>query len=107
MVDDGFEADLSATGRGASPLHREYHPADMHHLHAHAFEAHGPQAGQAHGHDHGQDQHHHDDHRSLYVLTSVLGLLIGGDIAFGALGWEQWRAPWGVSLALVAAVLGG
>jgi cation transport ATPase len=66
----------------------------MHHLHAHAFEQ--AEAHPAHG-----------DHRSLYVLTVVMGLLIGGDVVFGALGWESWRAPGGIGLALVAAVLGG
>ena len=44
-------------------MHREYHPADMHHLHAHAFEQ-------------GERHPAHDDHRSLYALTIVMGLLI-------------------------------
>ncbi len=76
-------------------MHREYHPADMHHLRAHAFDEGGAAA------------HHHDDHRALYALTALMGLLIGGDLLFGALGWEAWRAPMGVSLVMVAAVLGG
>ncbi len=85
-------------------MHREYHPEDMHQLRAHAF-------GEGHGHDHhGDDQghhhHHHDDHRSLYTLTAILGLLIGGDVVFGWLGWDSFRAPGGVSLAWVAAILG-
>src|SRR5512144_68477 len=75
-------------------MHREYHPASMHHRRAHAFEEGGPQA-------------HEDEHRALYVLTVVLGVLIGGDVACAALGWESWRAPLGISLALVAALLGG
>ena len=74
-------------------MHREYHPADMHHLRAHAFEDGGPHA-------------HHESHGSLYALTAVLGLLIGGDVLFGWLGWEAWRAPFGVSLIFLAAVLG-
>src|SRR3954449_13611947 len=61
------------------PLHREYHPDDMRHLHAHAFEE-----GGAAEHDH----HHLDEHRSLYRLTLVMGVLIGGDVVFGWLGWE-------------------
>jgi P-type Cu+ transporter len=77
-----------------APMHREYHPEDMNHLRAHAF------AG-------GEDHAHEEDHRGLYTLTAVLGLLIGGDVLFGALGWEAWRVPLGVSLALVAAILGG
>jgi P-type Cu+ transporter len=76
-------------------MHREYHPADMHHLRAHAFDEGGAAA------------HHHDDHRALYALTALMGLLIGGDLLFGALGWEAWRAPMGVSLVMVAAILGG
>jgi Cu+-exporting ATPase len=75
-------------------MHREFHPEDMHHLRAHAFEATG-----------GRD-HRHDDHRSLYLLTAALGVLIGGDVLLAAVGLESWRAPWGVSLILVAAILG-
>jgi Cu+-exporting ATPase len=73
-------------------MHREYHPADMHDLSAHVFSG---------------KHEHREDHTSLYVLTALLGLLIGGDVLLGWLGWESWRAPFGVSLALVAAVLGG
>jgi Cu+-exporting ATPase len=97
MADDISTTNGPAAGRrGAFALHREYHPADMQHLHAHAFDG-----GEEHAHD-----HHHDDHRSLFTLTIVMGLLIGGDVLFGALGWERWRAPGGISLALIAAVLG-
>ena len=74
-------------------MHREYDPADMHHLRAHAFQEEGP----AHG----------ESHRALYTLTAILGLLIGGEVLFAALGWESWRAPFGVSLAWIAAILGG
>lgn len=76
-------------------MHREYHPTDMNHLRAHAFEAGGGR------------KRHHDDRRSLYLLTAILGVLIGADVLFSALGWESWRAPFGVSLILVAAILGG
>ncbi len=85
-------------------MHREYHPEDMHHLRAHAFGE-----GQGHHHreeDQGHDHHHHDDHRSLYTLTTILGLLIGGDLIFGWIGWDSFRAPLGLSLAWVAAILG-
>ena len=74
-------------------MHREYHPADMHHLRAHAFEDGGTHARA-------------EDHRSLYSLTAVLGVLIAADVTFGAVGWESWRSPGGVSLILAAAVLG-
>jgi Cu+-exporting ATPase len=74
-------------------MHREYHPEDMHHLRAHAFD----QAGHA----------RHEDRRPLYVLTAILGLLVGGDVLFSALGWEAWRAPLGVPLVWIAAALGG
>ncbi|HEV3163624.1 MAG TPA: cation-translocating P-type ATPase family protein [Isosphaeraceae bacterium] len=75
-------------------MHREYHPADMHHLRAHAFEEGGHHA-------------HAEDHRGLYLLSAVLGLLIGGDLTLGALGLEAWRTPFGVSLSTIAALLGG
>ncbi len=75
-------------------MHREYHPADMHHLRAHAFEG--------GGHQHA----HHDDHRSLYTLTAMLGVLIAGDLASGWLGWDSARAPMGASLIWIAAILG-
>ena len=78
-------------------MHREYHPADMGFAHHH-----GP------GHDHHhEDRHHHDDRRGLYALTAFMGVLLAGEVLFGALGWDSWRAPGGISLALVAAVLGG
>ncbi|MEO6807680.1 MAG: cation-translocating P-type ATPase family protein [Isosphaeraceae bacterium] len=76
-------------------MHREYHPEDVHHLQAHAFE------------EGGQPGRHAEDHRSLYVLTALLGLLIAADLLFGALGLRTWQAPFGVSLVLIAAILGG
>src|SRR4051794_10763633 len=74
-------------------MHRENHPADMHHLRAHAFEDGGQHA-------------HHEDHRPLFALTAVLALLIGGDLVFGLLGWESLRSPFGISLVWIAAILG-
>lgn len=74
-------------------MHREYHPSDMHHLRAHAFER-------------GPDRAHHEDHRALYRLTAVMGLLIGVDLVLGWFGLEAWRAPWGLSLIWAAALLG-
>src|SRR4051812_26380300 len=85
-------------------MHREYRPADMHDRRSHAFgHDHGHAHPEASHHDH---DHHHDD-RVLYGLTAVMGLLLAGELVFGAMGWESWRAPWGLSLALVAAVVGG
>ncbi len=81
-------------------MHREYHPEDMQHRRAHAF-------GDGHDHDRDHEHVHGDDHRSLFVLTAVLGLLLGSDLLFGWLGWESWRSPFGVSLAMLAALLGG
>ncbi|WP_422929947.1 cation-translocating P-type ATPase family protein [Singulisphaera sp. PoT] len=77
-------------------MHREYHPADMHRLRAHAFEGEG-----------GGEPGRREDHRGLYALTTILGLLIGGDILFAYLGLESWRAPAGISLVKAAAILGG
>jgi Cu+-exporting ATPase len=81
-------------------MHREFHPADMHHLAAHAF------GGEAHHHDHDDDHHHHDDHRGPVALTIVLGVLLGADLAFGWLGWSTLRSPGGISLAMIAALIG-
>src|SRR4051812_30872913 len=80
--------------RGASIVHREFHPADMHHLRSHAFG------------DGGHHDHQHRDDRSLYAMTAVMGSLIGLDLALGWLGWDALRSPMGVSLVWVAAILG-
>jgi P-type Cu+ transporter len=85
-------------------VHREYHPEDMHHLRAHAFGEGYPHPPDESGSGH--QHHHHDDHRSLYALTAILGVLIGCDVIFGWLGLEAFRAPMGLSLAWVAAILG-
>lgn len=77
-------------------MHREYHPDDIEHLHAHAFE----------GDDHPRPGAHGHDHRSLFVFTAVLGLLIALDLFFERTGFDAYRAPFGVSLILVAAILG-
>ena len=79
-------------------MHREFHPDDIHHLRAHAF------GDDGHHHDH--DHQHHDDHRSLYALTTTLGVLLAADLIFGWMGWTSLRAPFGVSLAMVAALIG-
>jgi Cu+-exporting ATPase len=39
-------------------------------------------------------------------LTIVLGGLLGLDLLFGALGWSSLRTPGGISLAMIAALIG-
>ena len=79
-------------------MHREYHPDDMQHLRAHAFEATG-------SHD-GHDQAHRDEHRRLYAFTALLGTLIGLDLLLSSLAPSAWRAPFGVSPVWAAALIG-
>lgn len=76
-------------------MHREYHPDDIRHRHAHAFEADAREPGHAH------------DHSALFLLTTILGLLLGTDLALSASGLQRIGSPFGVSLALIAALLGG
>ncbi len=79
-------------------MHREYHPEDAHQLHAHS---HGAE-------DRGRSAHDHSlGHASIYVLTSVVGILIGADLLFSWMGRAELTRPWGVSLSLIAAILGG
>ncbi len=68
------------------------------------------------GHDHDHGHHHHDHHhehdheaerRALIATTVVVGLLVGFDLLFAFLGLESLRRPFGVSLSLIAAVIGG
>src|SRR4051812_30338449 len=72
----------------------------------------------AFGHTHAHDHHHHGhgparaehDHqaelRMLVATTVVVGLLLGADLVLGAWG-SPLRRPFGVSLSLAAAVIGG
>ncbi|HEX8200987.1 MAG TPA: hypothetical protein VF590_10895, partial [Isosphaeraceae bacterium] len=78
-------------------MHREYQPALMGHDHAHHPE--GATPAPAHDHD--------AERRALVATTAVVGLLLGADLALAAWGEPAWRRPFGVSLALVAAVVGG
>src|SRR4051794_7088879 len=90
-------------------MHREYHPEDMRRQHARAFGGQAHDHDHPHGHDHDlpHDHAHHDDHRSLYALTGLLGLLIGADLLLGVLGLDAWRKPlFGVSWVWWAAVIG-
>ena len=72
-------------------MHREYRPEDLHHLER------GAVVASAGG---GVDEHD----RALFAFTALLGFLIGGDILLSLLG--RGRLPAGLSLALVAAILG-
>jgi Cu+-exporting ATPase len=86
-------------------MHREYHPeqmglgpparADRHHEHEHEHE-HGPERQ----HDHAAEL------RTLVATAALVGVLLAADqvLAFAA---PESRRPFGVSLALVAAVIGG
>ena len=82
-------------------MHREFNPAQM------AF---GHNHGPDHHHDHGPGQHHDHDHqaelRMLVATTVVVGLLVGADLVLGAWG-SEYRRPFGISLSLAAAVIGG
>ena len=78
-------------------MHREYHPDDMRHLRAHAFEASGPL-------DH--DHEHRDEHRRLYAFTAVLGALIGLDLLLEHAAPTGWNGVWGVRPIWIAALLG-
>ncbi len=64
-----------------------------------------------HHHDHHHDRHRDHDHaaelRALVATTVVVGLLLGLDLALGLAGIEAYRRPFGVSLSLIAAVIGG
>jgi Cu+-exporting ATPase len=48
----------------------------------------------------------HDHERALFAFTALLGLLIGGDVILGLLGWSHARPPFGLSPSMVAALLG-
>ena len=79
-------------------MHREYQPALM-------------GSGHTHDHHHGHDHDHHDhaaEVRALVATTAVVGVLVGLDVALGLWGGaEGYRRPFGVSLSLIAAVIGG
>ena len=73
-------------------MHREYRPEDMDPLAADPFT--NTRSG-------GLD----DGARRLLGFTVLLGLLIGADVLQSWLGLAEWR-PLGVSLSLIAALLG-
>src|SRR5260370_7418761 len=64
--------------------------------------------GAGHTHDHHHDEHDHaSEVRALVASTVVVGVLLGLDLLLWALGLDAYRRPFGVSLALLAAVIGG
>ena len=76
-------------------MHREFQPALMADGHVHP-----------HGHDdHDHPHHDHDaERRILVATTTVVGILLAAELVLAARG--PWR-PWGISPALIAAVIGG
>ncbi len=74
-------------------------PAHDHRDHGHS---HGP------GHDHHDEQKHDPDaeRRALVAATIVVGVLLLADLVLGAVG-SPWQRPFGVPLALLAAIIGG
>jgi P-type Cu+ transporter len=86
-----------------APLHREYRPEQMRlgapsSAHDHHDHEHGP------GHDHAHDPE--AERRALLAVTTVVGTLLVADVLLGAVG-SPWQRPWGIPLALLAAVIGG
>ena len=84
-------------------MHREYRPEEM---------GLGPPASAPHDHDHHHGHVHDHDHdpdaerRTLVAVTVLVGLLLVADLILGAVG-SPWERPFGVPLALIAAVIGG
>jgi Cu+-exporting ATPase len=74
-------------------MHREYRPEDLHHIDR------GAQPALAGG---GLDEHE----RALFAFAALLGVLIGGDLVLGSLGWGRGWLPQRLSLSMVAAILG-
>src|SRR5271165_6317458 len=90
------------------PLHREYRPEQMrlgapapsHDHHGHTY---------AHGHASVHDHPDHDpdaERRSLVILTVMVGAHLLAHVALGALD-SPWQRPFGMPLALIAALIGG
>jgi Cu+-exporting ATPase len=74
-------------------MHREIRPEDLHHLEGDVLAV--PSGGAGGDHE-----------RALFAFTSVLGALIGGDVVLGLFGWDSGRLPLGLSLTMLAALLG-
>jgi P-type Cu+ transporter len=88
-------------------LHREYRPEEMRLGMPGPVHDHGPAHGS--GHDHHHDEPHHDpdaERRALVAATVLVGVLLVADLVLGAIG-SPWQRPFGVPLALIAAIIGG
>lgn len=100
MSQPGMAARLDPSA-GRSDVHRDYDPSQMglgHHVHQPGDDGHH------HDHDHDHD-HPHDpaeERRRLIAVTVVVGLLLAGHLLLPASLW-----PFGVSLALIATIIGG
>jgi Cu+-exporting ATPase len=88
-------------------LHREYRPEQMRlGVPSPPDSHHGHGVGHPHHHE-GEPAHNPElERRVLLTTTVVVGLLLLADLVLAALG-SPWRAPFGVPLALLAAVIGG
>jgi hypothetical protein len=89
-------------------VHREFNPAQMAFGHTHGPDHHHHHDhGHGHGHPHAQHEHDHQaELRMLVATTLVVGLLLGADLVLAAWGVADRRVV-GVSLTLLAAVIGG
>ena len=58
-------------------------------------------------HHHEHEHAHASELRALVAATAVVGLLLGLDLVLESVGLEAYRKPFGVSLALIAAIIGG
>jgi Cu+-exporting ATPase len=74
-------------------MHREYRPEELH-----CFDG-GTVVGPA-------GRGALDQERALVAFTALLGVLVGGDVILGLVGWNPARAPYGLSLSMAAALLG-
>ena len=74
-------------------MHREYRAEDLHHLDG------GASLASSGG---GVD----DRERALFAFTALLGALIGADVVLSLLGLGRTPLPLGLSLSLIAAVMG-
>ena len=90
-------------------MHREYDPSQMGLGHVVESDHHHEHDHHGHGHGHGGDHHHHDheaEHRRLVVTTIIVGVLLTAHLLLPF--WSaEWARPFGVPLALLAALIGG
>jgi len=73
-------------------------------LRPHGHDDHGQ--GHGHGHKPADDRDPEAERRALWAITALVGLLLLADLV-PVPGDSSWQRPFGVPLALLAAVLGG